>query len=49
MDQTSKVMEKQKLGIIVCQKCEKEIETFYSDQVITQYGICSECKKIKNK
>ncbi|MFD1414189.1 GapA-binding peptide SR1P [Oceanobacillus jeddahense] len=36
--------ESQKFGIIICQKCEKEVETFHSEKVVTQYGICEHCK-----
>lgn len=35
----------QVMGVIVCKDCEKVIEQFESDRVVTQYGVRSCCKK----
>lgn len=44
MGRTTETMHNQSLGVIVCKNCDKEIENFYSEHVVTQYGICTECK-----
>ncbi|WP_148417146.1 GapA-binding peptide SR1P [Oceanobacillus jeddahense] len=36
--------ESQKFGILICKECEKEVDTFRSEKVVTQYGICGHCK-----
>ncbi|GGH72168.1 hypothetical protein GCM10010978_08850 [Compostibacillus humi] len=32
-----------KMGIIVCQDCDKVIETYEDEKVTTLYGTCPEC------
>ncbi|RKQ14675.1 GapA-binding peptide SR1P [Oceanobacillus bengalensis] len=31
------------LGTIICNSCEKEIEAFNGEQIVTQYGVCEDC------
>ena len=45
MAQREETMSNQKFGVIVCKNCDREIENFHSEQVVTQYGICSECNE----
>lgn len=41
---------KVKQNTIVCQECEKEIDTFDSSEgVKTWYGVCTDCSKGKNQ
>ena len=44
MEKLMKAKGQQHLGVIICINCEKEIEVFDSEQVVTKYGICSECR-----
>lgn len=42
-------MGEQLLGVIVCGNCNKEIEFFEYEQVITHYGLCFDCKSNDEK
>lgn len=35
----------QEMGVIICRECDKELESFESERVVTNYGICSCCER----
>ncbi|WP_346243224.1 GapA-binding peptide SR1P [Shouchella clausii] len=39
----------QKLGVIICNYCEKEVGTFHTEKVSTRYGVCEKCKAINEQ
>ena len=45
MAQRGETVSNQNFGVIICKNCDREIESFRSEQVVTQYGICFACNE----